>query len=179
MGVLTGDQDFYVSPANIDYEYIHDRLRCAKYCVNAPLLESTVSFIGTIRHAEKALLRGRGLNLTWCGKSRAPACDFQAVLNTLDFMQSHMLREVLWEKQVQGPAQRHAQLFLEARQFHEVNGSPQPPCQNAREVKAEDVGHASAASDDRELTESCKRKWPLRFPANCGDDVFRAVPALT
>ena len=48
MGLLTRRKDLDVSHANIDYEYIHGRLRCAKYCVNAPLLESTVSFIGAI-----------------------------------------------------------------------------------------------------------------------------------
>jgi hypothetical protein len=179
MGFLTRRKDFYVSPANIDYEYIHDRLRFAKYCVNASLLESIVSFVGTIRHAEKALLRGRGLNLTWRWKQRAPTCGFQAVLNTLDFVQSHVLREVLGEKQVQGPAQRHPQLLFEARQFHEVNRSPQTPGQKAGELKAEDVGDSGAASNNCELAESCKRKWLFRFPANCGDDVLRAMPALT
>ena len=53
MGALTCRKDLDVSPANIDYQHVHDRLRDAKGCLCARLLDSIVSFIGTIRHAEK------------------------------------------------------------------------------------------------------------------------------
>src|SRR5205814_1596891 len=61
----------------------------------------------------------------------------------------------------------------------EVNRSPQPPRQKAGDVNAEDAGHSGASADDRELTKSRKRERLLPLPANGGDDVLRAVAALT
>src|ERR1700682_3369112 len=113
---------------------------------------------GNIGHAEHLLLRGSALNLMGGGNLRMLASLFQSVLNALDLVQRQMLGEVLREKQIQGPTQRHAQLFFEARQFHEINRSPQPPRHKAGHVKAEDVGHSGASSDDRELTKGRERK---------------------
>src|SRR3982074_2315020 len=113
---------------------------------------------GTIGHAEQLLLRRSALNLMGGGNLRMLASLFQSVVNALDFVQRQMLGEVLREKQIQGPTHRHAQLFFEARQFHEINRSPQPPRRKAGHVKTEDVGHSGASADDRELTEGREAK---------------------
>ena len=61
--------------------------------------------------------------------------------------------EIFGKGKVQGPSQRDAQLLLEGRQFCEVDRPPKPPGEEAGHAQAENVRHAGAMPDGRELAE--------------------------
>src|SRR5919206_2280123 len=64
-----------------------------------------------------------------------------------------VMDEVLAEEQVQGPVQGDADLLLQARQLAQVDGPPEEPGDETREVQAEDVGDTGPFADRRELPE--------------------------
>ena len=56
---------------------------------------------------------------------------------------------VLWEKEVQCPIKRHTNFFVQAGQLAEVNRPPHPPCEEAREIEAENPRYTHATTDRR------------------------------
>src|SRR5437867_396384 len=92
------------------------------------------------------------------------------------------LDQVLGEEQVEGPVERHPELFLEARQLAEVDGPPQPPGDESRELEAEDFRDPGAAADRRQLAEPAEIERLLASAVERGDDVprrDRTLPSLT
>src|SRR5215470_3457430 len=58
-----------------------------------------------------------------------------------------VMDEVLAEEQVQSPVQGDADLLFQARQLAQVDGPPEEPGDEAREVQAEDIGNTGPLSD--------------------------------
>ena len=54
------------------------------------------------------------------------------------------------EKQVEGPVDRHPQFAFKAGQFHQVDGPPEPPGDEAGELETENLRYRRAASQTGE-----------------------------
>ena len=82
------------------------------------------------------------------------------------------LDEILGEHQIEGPIDGHPTLLLEPRELAQIDGSPEPPCQEAGEVHAEDPPDACPPTDGCELTDGSERERPDRsLLQRCGDVV--------
>jgi hypothetical protein len=54
---------------------------------------------------------------------------------------------VLGEKKVQRPVKCHANLFVQAGQLAQIDCPPHPPCEEAREIEAENPRYTHATTD--------------------------------
>jgi hypothetical protein len=75
--------------------------------------------------------------------------DLLAVLHIRDGggTERQKLHEILGEHQVQGPIHHDAEFLFEPWQLAQVNGPPQPPGDEGREVYTQDIGHSRALAN--------------------------------
>ncbi len=67
--------------------------------------------------------------------------------------QAMVADDVLRKEQIESPVEGDTGLLLKARQLHQVDCSPQPPRDESGEIDTQDIRHAGASADRRQLAE--------------------------
>src|SRR5947207_6578466 len=84
-----------------------------------------------------------------------------------------ILHEILREKDVERPIDRHPHFLFCARQLAPVDSAPEKPGEKSGEVDAENPRHSGSATDRCEQPDRFETERLLRFAVNASDDVLR------
>src|SRR6478672_6666626 len=92
----------------------------------------------------------------WWGMAIIPSCihavvwamGIRTVIVVID------CANVLGKKKVQRPVECHANHFVQAGQLAQINRSPHPPCEEAREIEAENTRYTHATTDRSQQPDS-------------------------
>ena len=81
------------------------------------------------------------------------------------------LNEIFRENHIEQPVEQHTDFLFNTRQLAEIDRPPQGPGNHAREIEAQNSGHACASPDGREETDGLEPKRLLRRPAKGRRDI--------
>src|SRR5271165_5073951 len=90
-----------------------------------------------------------------------------------------ILDKIFRKEDIQGPIESDPELLFKAGKFEKVDRTPEPPCDESREIDAKNSADTGATTDRRQQTECLEPEGGQVAPANTRDNIVGQHFAFT